>query len=194
MRRFYWVTWLWVLALAFTTSADAARRKTKVLKEVRNLLEEATIQAPVDREVCFSPEERCDLKLIRFIETAQVSVDIAVFDLNLDQLVHTLLVMAKKGVRIRVLADTRQAKGAYSLIPTLIKGGVEVRFGKQRGIMHHKFTIIDGKRLETGSFNYTNHASRANQENQIYLGDPSILARFAARFAGSWDQASRRGR
>jgi phosphatidylserine/phosphatidylglycerophosphate/cardiolipin synthase-like enzyme len=48
--------------------------------------------------------------------------------------------------------------------------------------MHNKFTLVDGTRLETGSFNYSHQASTANQENQLYLGTPEIVARYKARF------------
>jgi phosphatidylserine/phosphatidylglycerophosphate/cardiolipin synthase-like enzyme len=180
--------WLIVISLLVPT-AQAARRKSRLLKEVQGLIDEATVVAPVNHEVCFSPEERCDLKLVRFLETATSSIDLAVFDINLDQLVHAILVASRKGVRVRVLVDSRQAKGAYSLVSTLKKGGVEVKRGSQRGLMHHKFMVLDGKRIETGSFNYTNHASRANQENQVYLNDPEIVSRFVGRFEKSWAQA-----
>ncbi len=156
---------------------------------IGNLVDEAVVTAPVNHEVCFSPEERCDLKVLRFVETAKVSVDLAAFDINLDQLVHRLLVANREGIRIRVLVDQRQSKGAYSLVSTLRKGGIEVRKGRQRGLMHHKFVIVDGKRLETGSFNFTNHASRANQENQVYLDDPVMVSRFQGRFEKSWREA-----
>jgi phosphatidylserine/phosphatidylglycerophosphate/cardiolipin synthase-like enzyme len=52
--------------------------------------------------------------------------------------------------------------------------------------MHNKFTIVDGKMLETGSFNYANHASQANNENQIYLVQPEILERYKKRFEEIW--------
>ncbi len=146
------------------------------------------VSPPRDKEVCFSPDSRCDLKLVKFIESAQKSIDVAVFDINLDSLVHQLLVKSKK-IPVRVLADRRQSKGPHSLVSTLVKGGVEVRIGRQRGVMHHKFTVVDGKRLETGSFNYTNHASRANQENQLYLDDPGIVARYKEQFEESWSRA-----
>ncbi|MBU6155147.1 MAG: DUF1669 domain-containing protein [Bdellovibrionales bacterium] len=179
-----------VFGLIFSIhSADAGRKRNGIVKEVENLVQEAMVEAPLNHEVCFSPEERCDLKLVRFVETAKASIDIAVFDINLDQLVHAILVASKKGVRVRVLVDIRQSKGPYSLASTLKKGGIEVRRGVQRGLMHHKFVIVDGKRLETGSFNYTNHASRANQENQVYLDEASIVSRFSSRFQKSWEQS-----
>lgn len=163
-----------------------------MLEAVGNSVQEALVVPPKDREVCFSPDMRCDLKLLKFIGDAKHSIDIAIFDLNLDELVHELL-SASKRLRVRVIVDRRQAKGAYSLVPTLIRGGVRVRYGRQRGIMHDKFTLIDGIRLETGSFNYTNHASRANQENQIYLDDPGVVEQYRKRFEVIWAGASEAG-
>lgn len=127
------------------------------------------------------------MKLIKFIDSARESIDIAIYDINLDELVHRLLAR-KNEVTIRVLVDQRQSKGSHSLVPTLIKGGVQVRFGRQRGIMHHKFTIIDGKMVEAGSFNYTNHATQANNENQVYLANPEIVARYHSRFEEIWSK------
>lgn len=139
--------------------------------------------------VCFSPDEGCDVKLSQFVQSAQQSIDVAIFDFNLDKLAHDLLVQSRK-VRVRVLADLRQAKNKErSLIPMLTKAGVQVRYGRQRGIMHNKFMIIDGKKLETGSFNYTNGAAFKNAENQIYLSEPEIIRRYQERFEKLWRTA-----
>ena len=150
-------------------------------------LSAAQIDLPRDQEVCFSPDEPCDLKLLKFIESAEKSIDVAVFDINLDQIVHALLVKSKT-IQVRVLVDKRQSKGPHSLVKTLVKGGVQVRYGSQRGVMHNKFVIVDQKSIETGSFNYTNHAYKANQENQIYLVNSSIVDRYLKRFEQSWSK------
>src|SRR5271166_3106571 len=97
-------------------------------------LAHAAVALPVDQENCFAPDEPCDEKLITFVQSATKSLDIAVYDINLDQLVHQILVLSKK-IPVRVVADKRQAKGSHSLVNTLIKGGVNLRFGHQRGIM-----------------------------------------------------------
>ena len=138
-------------------------------------------------EVCFSPDGGCDDKLVKFIQSAKKSIDISIFDFNLDQVAHEVLVASKR-IPVRVLADRRQAHGHSSLIPTLIKGGVQVKYGKQRGIMHNKFTIIDGMKLETGSFNYTNPAATKNNENQIYIFDSPTVEKYARRFEEIWEQ------
>jgi phosphatidylserine/phosphatidylglycerophosphate/cardiolipin synthase-like enzyme len=152
----------------------------------------ANDSSPQDQEVCFSPDETCDEKLISFVGKAEKSIDMAIYDINLDQLVHKLLVQSKK-LKVRIVVDQRQSKGSHSLVSTLIKGGADVRYGHQRGIMHDKFTIVDGKMIETGSFNYTNHATQANQENQVYLASKSVVSRYQERFEHIWETAKSAG-
>jgi phosphatidylserine/phosphatidylglycerophosphate/cardiolipin synthase-like enzyme len=142
-------------------------------------------EPPKDLEVCFSPEEHCDAKLIRFVQTAKSRIDLAVYDINHEQLVFRLLALAKK-IPVRIVVDKRQASEPHSLVALLLKGGANVRFGTQRGIMHNKFVLIDGKAVETGSFNFTHHASLANNENQVYLFSPQVVSRFKNRFDTLW--------
>ncbi len=172
--------------MIFTTPPAEASRRAAI--EALKAVGRASVPVPVPDEVCFSPEELCDARLAKFIESARSSIDVAVYDFNLDQVAHQLLVQSRK-IQVRILADRRQSKGPKSLIPMLIKAGARVRFGRQRGIMHHKFVIVDGKMLETGSFNFTNGGANLNQENQVYLSTPKIVERFRKRFDESWAEA-----
>ena len=144
--------------------------------------------AALDQQVCFSPDEACDEKLTKLIGLATRSIDLAIYDINLDPLVHQLLLL-QKSAKVRLIVDQRQSKGQHSLVSTLVKAGAQIRFGHQRGIMHNKFVIVDEKIVETGSFNYTHHASNANQENQVYLMAPKIVMRYHERFERMWTQA-----
>lgn len=173
-----------IAAATLPSSLQASRRaELEALKAIGRM----TAKVPEADEVCFSPEGQCDAKLARLIESAKSSIEVAVYDINLDHLVHLLLVQAKK-IRVRILADRRQSKGPKSLVPLLIKAGAEVRYGKQRGIMHHKFAIIDRTMLATGSFNFTNGGANLNQENQLYLSNPKIVSRYRERFERSWSE------
>lgn len=153
-------------------------------------LSSASFAADIKNEdICFSPDEACDEKLIDFVKSAKDSIDLAIYDINLDQLVHQLAVQSKK-IKVRVVVDKRQSKGSHSLVSTLIKAGVNLRYGHQRGIQHNKFTIVDNRMIETGSFNYTNHAAKANQENQIYLSSATVVERYKERFEKMWKSAT----
>jgi phosphatidylserine/phosphatidylglycerophosphate/cardiolipin synthase-like enzyme len=147
------------------------------------------LRTPVDEEVCFAPDEPCAEKLIKFMHSAHETLDIAIFDITEKEIIRTVLEEAKR-VHVRVVVDTRQSHGQYSGVSAFQQAGIEVRYGHQKGIMHDKFTIVDGEAIETGSFNYTNNASRNNQENQIYLSKPNVVARYKERFDKMWENAT----
>ena len=170
--------------LSYTAFAKNKYQKNAITEKV----EESLISPPKANEVCFSPNEHCDFKLIKFIGSATKSIDMAIYDINLEQLVHALLVKSKS-IQVRIIVDQKQAKGHHSLVSLLLKAGANVRFGRQRSIFHNKFTIIDGLMVETGSFNYTHNASHNNNENQIYLDQPEVIARFKKRFDEIWAEA-----
>jgi phosphatidylserine/phosphatidylglycerophosphate/cardiolipin synthase-like enzyme len=195
------VTILAALMLLFTHFAPGqaqARRHRgmsladTVTESVIARIDAALVAPPKDEEVCFSPDEPCDIKLIKFIEGAQSSIEVAIFDLNLKPLAAKLLGKSKT-VTVRVVVDRRQAKGQHSLVPELIRQGVNIRYGRQRGIMHNKFVVVDGKAVEVGSFNYTNHASKANEENQLYLTKPAVVERYRKRFEKLWSKGKSPG-
>lgn len=176
---------LFVLSLIVLSQPSPAKG---TLKKMAKVFKATLAQAPVDNEVCFSPDEACAKKLSLFLDSAKESLDVAVFDINQEEIVHSLI-LKSKSLKVRVIVDKRQAQGKSSSVLLLRKAGVLVRYGRQRGLMHDKFVILDKKRLLTGSFNFTNHADQANQENQVYLSTPSILERYKKRFEEMWQDA-----
>ena len=181
-----WFLVIGVLLWGF--DAEARLRKLSQVEQAKRRIDEAMVSAPQDLEVCFSPADLCDVKLVKLVHSAQKSLDIAIYDINLDQLVHEILIQIKK-IPVRIIVDRRQAQGNHSLVPLLKKAGAEIRYGHQRGIFHNKFTIVDQKMLETGSFNYTHHAAAANHENQIYLAHPKVVDAYRKQFEQLWNEA-----
>lgn len=189
--RVFWVLCIFLSSIFLTfgwTPVEAKQKKQGLVDAITEMVKPVLVSPPEDQEVCFSPEEPCDIKLVKFVDSAEKSIDVAIYDINLDQLVHHLLVKSKK-IPVRIVVDRRQAKGNHSLVSLLSKAGAAVRYGRQRGIMHNKFIIVDGKALETGSFNFTNHATQANNENQVYLWNPKIVGRYVKRFDEIWAKA-----
>lgn len=157
---------------------------TNSAKRVRPSMETVSMSSDA---VCFSPLEGCDLRLVEFIRSAEHSLDVAVFDITHPQIVHELLVASKK-IPVRIVVDKRQSREPHSLVSTLLEAGAKVKYGYQRGIMHHKFILVDEKALQTGSFNYTLNAAFKNQENQVYIEDPSVVKRFKNQFEKMWKE------
>jgi cardiolipin hydrolase len=71
--------------------------------------------------------------------------------------------------------------------PFLAKGAF-VRFRKMDYIMHHKFVVIDGAKVLSGSFNWTMQAVMGNKENVIVTEEPEIVAPFAEEFESLWKE------
>jgi len=183
------------LALSLTSEARNHRSPSRILENAAKSLQDlrdASVAPPKDLEVCFSPDEPCGAKLTKFIAGAVISIDVAIYDINLDAYVHQLIVKSKQ-IPVRIVVDRKQAKGPHSAVKLLQKAGIRLKYGRQRGIMHNKFVIVDGKQVETGSFNHTHHASTANNENQIYLFEPKVVARYQARFEKLWREGDDAG-
>ena len=140
-----------------------------------------------DQEVCFSPFGRCDEKLTAYILSATRSIDVAIYDLTLKAVAMALSVQSKK-IPVRIIVDHNQSKNKSSLVSSLIRDGISVRYGKQSGIFHNKFTVVDSKLLETGSFDYTGRASERNNENQVYLTSPIVVEQYVKHFEELWKQ------
>jgi mitochondrial cardiolipin hydrolase len=147
-----------------------------------------SVASPSPNETCFSPEEPCGEKVAKFVEGAAVSVDVAAFDINLDSVVAALI-RASNRLTVRIVVDSRQARGPHSMVLFLLENGVNVRFGRQRRLMHNKFMIVDRQALQTGSFNYTKGAASFNQENQLYTSAPETVRKYQARFEQIWSSS-----
>ncbi len=182
------------LILSLTSTHTEARSiKSTLAKEARMLskqaaekIDDANTPAPKDNEACFAPDENCTEKLRKFILSAKESIDIAIFDINLKPIVDAIVEQSFK-VKVRIIVNRKLSKDSAPAIERFKENKMFYRVGKQKGIMHNKFTIVDGKRLETGSFNYTNGAAHSNQENQIYLATPGILDQYKNRFQKMWE-------
>ena len=55
--------------------------------------------------------------------------------------------------------------------------------------MHHKFAVLDGGTLLTGSYNWTRGAAEKNYENLVLLEEPSLVAEFLGQFEKIWENA-----
>lgn len=135
---------------------------------------------PYQAEVYFSPNGGIREHIIKIINEATTSIDIAIFDLTLQDIRLALEKVKTRGVKIRIIADSRQAKGPHSVVQSLIDAGfaVKMRHGRGRGIMHNKFAIFDKKILFTGSYNWTESAERNNYENALFVSDGNIIKRY----------------
>jgi len=142
----------------------------------------------VRKEVYFSPEGGTQERIIEAIGQSQESIDIAMYSFTSEAIALALWDAKKRGVAIRIIADTGQSESSYSQIPWLEDKGIPVKLlsGKGRGIMHDKFAIFDSALLVTGSYNWTANAEGYNWENAVFLNDRSIIRAYQDEFEKMW--------
>jgi len=140
-------------------------------------------------EVFFCPEDNCSTQLISHIDSAQEEIVIAIYSFTLDGVVDALANARERGVSVRVIFDYQQASGQYSEDETLIDRGVAVKIKKGSGLMHNKFTVIDGKKVLTGSFNYSNNGDTKNDENLVLIISEEIAKQYLAEFEELWEES-----
>ena len=139
-------------------------------------------------EIYFSPNGGVASNIIKAINSTKSSINLAIFDLTSSDIASSLEKAQKRGVKIRIIADSRQAEGAYSKIPILANDQISIKIthGEGRGIMHNKFAIFDDKLMVTGSYNWTNNAERFNYENAVFIPDPNVIKQYQKEFDNIW--------
>ncbi len=131
-------------------------------------------------DVRFCPREDCVALLVDSFEVAQRSVDCAFYDLSHENITAELQNLEARGIAVRLVLDRKneiddEPPYDYSHI------------GVSSGLMHHKFCVIDGKRVITGSMNPTFRGAHVNSNNLVLLYSPSIAKQYKQEFEELWD-------
>ena len=121
-----------------------------------------------------------DTALASAIDSARLSVDMAIFDLNLWSIRDSLLAAARRGVEVRIVTETDNLDEPE--IQELIEAGIPVTDDRHENLMHNKFTIIDQYEVWTGSMNYSTTEAYLNNNNLIRLRSSRLAKSFTSEF------------
>ena len=134
--------------------------------------------------VYFTPGNDCENNIIAEINQAK-KIDIAVYSITNQNIVDALVAAKDRGAKIRVITDRLQSKGKYSLVEELESADIPVITNVKHKIMHNKFAIFDGRRIESGSYNWTDSATKSNAENCMFFDQEDKA--FTKQFDYLWD-------
>jgi len=158
--------------------------------------------------VWFSPRGGAEAAMVRLLDLARSRIDAAVYTFTNRALARALVRAHKRGVKIRLILDGND-ESDYSKGYYLRQRGIDVRYARglvkrykskkgrkkshksryrvrKYGLMHHKFAVIDGQTVATGSFNWTASAENFNYENLLILKSPSLARKYTAAFDDIW--------
>jgi len=134
------------------------------------------------------------------LASSERSVDASVYKFDEPSLLPALVAAVARGVKVRLLVDGQQATGDSDTTPSedgrglaeaARRAGVELRFwSRERGKLHAKLLIVDGRRALTGSYNWTRSAADGNVELLLEIDDLEAVARLAGLFEQLWRRAA----
>ncbi|KAM3864744.1 mitochondrial cardiolipin hydrolase [Diretmus argenteus] len=126
-------------------------------------------------------------RLLRHLMSASSSLDLCVFAFSNMELSRAVIALHNRGVTIRILTDKDYSAINGSQIGVLRKAGICVRCDGDAVHMHHKFAVVDGRRLITGSLNWTLTAVQSNKENILIIEEPDLVRPFIQEFQRLWE-------
>ena len=88
---------------------------------------------------------------------------------------------------VRVITTPENATQFSQLQET----GLEIEHLETLGVLHHKFIVVDGKRVLTGSYNWSRNAyeDNYNWDNAVLVTNRTVAESFQLEFEYLWDLA-----
>jgi hypothetical protein len=149
----------------------------------------AVAEEPADNavvKVAFNAD--CEKLLIQQIDRAEKDVIVAIYNITRRNITGALVRAVQRGVNVRLKYEAKSHSDSEKMTDTIDflegKGIVctSIKMADKEGIMHDKFTVIDRKRVLTGSFNYTSSASTVNYENLVLIESAAVAKRYIEEF------------
>jgi phosphatidylserine/phosphatidylglycerophosphate/cardiolipin synthase-like enzyme len=133
--------------------------------------------------VYFSPDGGCTAAVVAEIAAAKKTCLVQAYSLTSGPITLALKEAKRRGVRVEVLVDDQSSKQPGCTAAALIAAGIPVMVAAGPGLAHNKLVLIDGKTILTGSFNFSAHAERENQENLLVIrAMPDLFNRYLANW------------
>jgi len=138
----------------------------------------------------FSPDGGVAGHILDILNSAGQSIYFAAFTFTRADLSEVLVERASAGVDVRGVYETRQVDAGSDESYSLLAGaGLPVLLDGNRYTMHHKFFVVDGQIVITGSYNFSKAAEESNNENVLILHNPEIAAQYTQEFFKVWQKA-----
>lgn len=121
-----------------------------------------------------------DAALAHAIDHARLSVDAAMFDLNLWSIRDALIDAQQRGLMVRLVTESDNLE--RNEIQQLLEAGIPLLGDRRQGLMHNKFIVIDRYEVWTGSMNMTLNGAYHNNENLIRIRSPRLAENYLTEF------------
>jgi len=149
---------------------------------------EESIPSEIETHFCHGARGMCSEILIGHIESATSTLECAVYTFTLEPVAEALADAASRGVSVWVVVEKDQE--APKVTSILQQDGVFVRKDGNADLMHHKFMVIDGNHVVTGSYNWTYSADNKHDENLQVIHSSGVAGLYQEEFQRLWGEGN----
>jgi phosphatidylserine/phosphatidylglycerophosphate/cardiolipin synthase-like enzyme len=134
-----------------------------------------------------------DEHFVQFVDGATKTLDIAVYDFDLENVAQAMARAVQRGVVVRMVTDsdtvnnTKDAdvQNAFKIVRD---AGISVIPDERQAIMHNKFAVRDGEEVWTGSWNFTRGDTYRLNNNAARLHSPELARSYTTEFEAMFKQ------
>lgn len=121
-----------------------------------------------------------DGPLAAAIDSARLSVDVAIYSLSLNSIRNALIRAHDRGVRVRMVMESENMERSD---PQILKdAGIPILGDRREGLMHNKFVVIDGSEVWLGGMNYTDSGAYADNNMMMRIRSVKIAENYIREF------------
>lgn len=125
-------------------------------------------------------------KILDALDEAKATIDVSVAWFTNPNLQKKLLEKKKEGCKIRVMIDANYTNQKHGV--DLSPFDYKIVTAERKGIMHHKYCVIDNNITIHGSYNWTTNAeTKNNEEVSIHKNDVNFASQYTKEFNRIWD-------
>lgn len=126
--------------------------------------------------------------LVDLIDNATSTIDVALYGLNRQRIIDTLINAHNRSVQVRIVGDDEAKNVDYAAgYQALSDAGITIVTDSSTSkIEHNKFFVFDGQIVWTGSTNLTDTGFTYNANNSIVITDTVLASIYTAEFEEMW--------
>lgn len=121
-----------------------------------------------------------DIPLAQAIDSAKLSVDVAIYSLSLNSVRDALINAYQRGVQVRMVMESDNLDRTD---PQILKdAGIPILGDRREGLMHNKFVVIDNSEVWTGGMNFTDSGTYEDNNVMIRIRSVKMAENYTKEF------------
>ncbi|MGA8182410.1 MAG: phospholipase D-like domain-containing protein [Terriglobia bacterium] len=141
-------------------------------------------------QTLFTSQSSVARSIERLLLEARVSVDAALYRITNPRLARALGKARDRGLRVRLLVDRNKYQATAVTRKLIAENSLPFQaiYGrKEKGSkLHHKFAVLDGHIVLTGSYNWTLDSEERNFDHMLVLRDTDLVLAYQQEFERLW--------